>query len=307
VKHAFVALFVFLTVAALGCLHGGEAKPPGRGNESNELQRLDGGRLRLLGLTYDIPSEVRAACNEARGAATVRVICPRLIPDAPLSEIAGLGGGALVLLEERRFYMLDFNTSGSGPGSRRVEHWIVGAGQAGVVEKWVLSDFANEVKGNPRLIRRLTVTGRPVTIYRYPPYPAGSVNGSHTAAFVRVGDELVFASLHGRRHVEAAVAMAVDLAEQAARSAPAASPATVQDMTITYCGRLSVRLNDVLWLADPPAARDWPSQPRVWRETEEGTFVILSPERATFRTHSGKVTHFRRAEPGTPDPSRRCK
>ena len=38
---------------------------------------------------------------------------------------------------------------------------------------------------------------------------------AHWAAFVELDDEIVFASLHGRRHTEAAVAMALDLAAQA--------------------------------------------------------------------------------------------
>src|SRR6266508_5398281 len=33
-----------------------------------------------------------------------------------------------------------------------VKHWIVGGGDAGVVEKWILTDFANEVKGDAELM-----------------------------------------------------------------------------------------------------------------------------------------------------------
>jgi hypothetical protein len=305
-RGALVALLVFLALAALGCLHaGGQANPPESRNEPQERHRLDSARLRQLGLTREIPARVRSACAEARRAATVRVLCPSLVPDAPLSMIAGLGG-AIVFLDERRFYELDFWSAGGRP-RRRVEHWITGGGQAGVVEKWALTDVANEVKGNPTLARRLVLAGRQVRVYRYPHYPAGGHHGSHWAAFVRVGDELLFASLHGKRYVGAAVAMAVDLAEQAARfpAPPAAFPVTVSDFTITYCGTMSVGLNGDLWLADPPAGRGSAS-PLAWRETEEGTFVILSRQRAMFRTRSGEVTYFRRAKPGTPDPTERC-
>jgi hypothetical protein len=301
VRGALVSLLVFFGLGAAGCLHsGGEAKPQHGGSEAKERPRLDSARLSQLGLTRTIPRQVGRVCTEASRAATVRVVCPRLVPDAPLSS-----AGASVLLNERRFYELDFNT----PGPRkRLQHWLTGGGKAGVVERWVLTDLANEVEGNPMLVRQRDVAGRRVHIYRFPRYPAGGVNGSHWAAFVRVGDELVFASLHGRRYVEAAVEMAVDLAEQAARSAPppADFPVVVYDFTITYCGTMSVALNGDLWLADQPSAGRSGSQPPVLRETRPGTFVILSRDRSEFRTRSGRVTYLRRAEPGTPDPWKRC-
>jgi hypothetical protein len=177
-----------------------------------------------------------------------------------------------------------------------------------VVERWLLTDFINEVKGKPTLVRLEDVAGRRVLVYRYPPYPAGGVNGSHWAAFVRVGEELVFASVHGRRYVNAAVAMAVDLAEQAARFPPPTAdfPVVIHDFTITYCGRMSVSLNGDLWLAEHTSAGTSAGQPPVLRETGPGTFVILSRNRSEFRARSGRVTYLRRAEPGTPDPWRRC-
>jgi hypothetical protein len=307
VRGALVALLVVFVLVPIGCLHGdGEAKRPEGTSEPKERPRLARARLRQLGLTRDVPAPVTRACTEARRAATVRVICPRLIPDAPLSRIAGLGGGAMVLLDERRFYELDFNSAG-GRAGKRVQHWITGGGQAGVVKRWVLTDGANEVKGNPTLVRQVDIAGRRVHVYRYPPYPAGGINGSHWAAFVTVGDELVFASVHGRRYVDAAVAMAVDLAEQAARvpPPPADYPVVVHDFTITYCGGMSVALNSELWLAEQPADASAGQRP-VLRETGPGTFVILSGDRSEFRARSGKITHFRRAEPGTPDPWKRC-
>jgi hypothetical protein len=301
VTRALVALLVLLALSAAGCINGGgEAKPREDARSTDERWHLDDARLRRLGLTRDIPVSVRKACAEARRATTIRVICPRLIPEARLSN-----SGAIVLLTERRFYELDFNTPGP---QRRVQHWLTGGGQAGVVKRWVLSDFANVVKGNPTLVRELDVGGRRVHVYRYPPYPAGGVNGSHWAAFVRVGEELVFASVHGRRYVNAALAMAVDLAEQAVRSPPppADYPVVIRDFTITYCGRMSVALNGDLWLSNQRPGDATPSKP-VLRETRPGTFAIVSPDRSEFRPRSGEVTSFRRAEPGTPDPWRRCK
>lgn len=102
---------------------------------------------------------------------------------------------------------------GNCPG---VKHWIVGAGDVSVVEKWVLTDFNNEIQGDPRLVRVENVEGRRVLIYRFPTYPAGGVNGSHIAAFVRVDDQMVFASLHGKEWLRSAVDIALDLARQAA-------------------------------------------------------------------------------------------
>jgi hypothetical protein len=141
----------------------------------------------------------------------VRVLCPKLIPDVPLlTPGAGLHGP---ILFEPTYYMLSFN-NGDPPGPAR--HWIVGGGLARAVEKWVLTDVANEIKGNPKFVRRQDVDARQVLIYRFPPFPAGGPNGGHWAAFVRVGrDEMVFASLHGRRYVDAAVEMALDLANEA--------------------------------------------------------------------------------------------
>lgn len=299
-RGALFALLVFVALAPAGCLHDGDQAKPREGrSDPNVRPLLDNARLSRLSLTHDIPAQVRRVCAEASRAATVRVICPKVIPDAPIRS-----SGPTVPLDERRFYELDFNTAGP-PG--RVQHWITGGGQADVVERWVLTDHFNEVKGNAKLVRQADVAGRRVRIYRYPPYPAGGPNGSHWAAFVKVGDELVFASIHGRRHVSTAVAMAVDLAWQAARSpAPEAFPVTIEDFRITYCGTMSVALNGDLWLADPASAGGSASEPYALHESEAGTFVILSRDRAEFRTRSGAITELRRAEPGTPDPWQRC-
>ena len=83
------------------------------------------------------------------------------------------------------------------------------------VAKWVFSDFVNEAKGDAVLVRTVSVHGQRVDIYRFPRYPAGGPNGSHWAALVEIGDEVVYASLHGERYVDAAIEMAVDLAIRA--------------------------------------------------------------------------------------------
>jgi hypothetical protein len=93
--------------------------------------------LAELELTHEIPAQVRQACAGARRLASVDVICPRLIPDVPLTRSAGLWG-ATVFHDEPRFYEMTFNNGGL-PGGKR--HWITGGGEASVVEKWVLTDF----------------------------------------------------------------------------------------------------------------------------------------------------------------------
>lgn len=204
---ASLAAVAVLALAALGCSSGepGEERQPGE---------VDAAQLRRLGLTRDVPAQVRDACAEARRLATVRVVCPRLVPDVPLTRIEGLWGS--MVSGPGLVYELSFVNAGGffGRPLKGVEHWITGGGVAEAVQKEVLTDFANEVKGNPKLVRSLEVRGRLVRVYRFPHYPAGGPNGDHVAAVVRVGDELVFASLHGERYVEAAVAMAVDLAER---------------------------------------------------------------------------------------------
>ena len=192
----------FLALALLGCSGGGDSREPVE-------HRLDSARLAELQLTYDVPALVRHACADARRAAQVQVVCPRLIPDVPLTRSVGLWG-AIVFHDEPRFYMLTFNNGGL-PGGKR--HWITGGGKAEIVEKWVLTDFNNAVEGDPRLVRTVRRFRRQVSIYHFPSYPAGGPNGGHWAAFITVGDEIVYASPHERRYVQGAIEMALALAQ----------------------------------------------------------------------------------------------
>lgn len=197
------ALVVLLSLPAGACW--GEKSP------SEPRPSTDADRLSHLELTSEIPSRVRAACDRARKRASVRVLCPELIPDVPLFTPGARLHGPISF--DPTYYMLSFN-NGDPPGPAR--HWIVGGGLARALEKWVLTDVANAIKGNPKLVGRRDVDARQVLIYRFPPFPAGGPNGGHWAAFVRVSrDEMVFASLHGKRYVDAAVEIALDLAKQA--------------------------------------------------------------------------------------------
>jgi hypothetical protein len=203
----------------------GDVGPP----TASATPRLDAQRLRELQLTRLIPKQVSEACTEARQFAKVPVLCPELIPDIPITHMKG-SYRAATFAEEPHVYMLTFDKdffhkpTNCGEASARgncpgVKHWIVGAGDTGVVEKWILTDFVNEVKGDPNLVQTIHTDGRTVRVYRFPEYPAGGINGSHAAAFVRVGDQLVFASLHGTGWVDSAVEMALDLARQASAGA----------------------------------------------------------------------------------------
>jgi hypothetical protein len=180
-----------------------------------ETTELDAAALRRLDLTRKIPKLVREACAEARRLAKTQVLCPKLIPDVPLIRSEGLWG-SIVFDAEPRVYMLSFTNAGGffNRPLEGVEHWITGGGKAPLVEKWILTDFANEVEGDATLVRSFQQGGRTVQVYRFPHYPGGSVNGDHWAAFVTVRDQLVFASLHGKRYVDAAIAMALDLARR---------------------------------------------------------------------------------------------
>jgi hypothetical protein len=190
----------------------------------------DDERLRSLHLTRVVPWQVEEACAEAERLSTADVLCPTLIPAVPIGTEKGASYGSIIAEPEPRVYMLNFDKDffgrprncgeptavGNCPG---IKHWIVGAGPTALVEKWVLSDFSHEVSGDAELVLELTRAGWPVSIYQFPRYPAGGVNGSHTGAFIEVGDEMVFATVHGRQylHIEAAIEMARELADRAAQ------------------------------------------------------------------------------------------
>jgi hypothetical protein len=90
----------------------------------------------------------------------------------------------------------------------------VGGGHASSVRKWIFTDHANEVEGDAELLETINESGYRVGLYRFPEYPAGGVNGSHLAAVIEIGDEIVFASLHGDRYLDVGIALAVNPADQ---------------------------------------------------------------------------------------------
>ena len=152
VRLIAVASMLFLAAA---CTNEAGSPEPSAGTDAARLSRL--------GLTTEIPGRVRRVCARASERATVRVICPEVIPDVPLfTPGAGLHGAASF---KPTYYMLSFN-NGDPPGPAR--HWIVGGGLASAVGKWVLTDIANATKGDPELVERRDVGSREVSIYRFP-------------------------------------------------------------------------------------------------------------------------------------------
>ncbi len=116
-RRSLVAFLVLLPVALSGCSNADtEVTKPASTRTKASAPRLGTARLRDLELTYHVPAQVRQACAEARRLASVHVLCPRLIPDVPLTRIAGLWG-SIVVDAEPRFYMRTFNNGGLPGGS----------------------------------------------------------------------------------------------------------------------------------------------------------------------------------------------
>ena len=159
-------------------------------------------------LVHAQPAIVRSACLEAQRRTQVRVVCPALIPMTRYVRHPGLSG---VLDFAPGFWAITFNNGDNGPGYL---HWIAGGGTPQAVRLHMLSDAQNEVKGLPHLVARSRVEGYAVSVYQYPPYPAGGPNGSHTAAFVRCSGMIYLASIHGHGNGQATTAMAVELARR---------------------------------------------------------------------------------------------
>ena len=105
-----VPLLVVAFVAA--ACSGSDSEADRATRQSGPATRLGSARLQELDLTYDVPPLVREACAGASRQATVRVICPSLVPDVPLTRSVGLWG-SVVPHDDPRFYMLTFNNGES--------------------------------------------------------------------------------------------------------------------------------------------------------------------------------------------------
>jgi hypothetical protein len=177
----------------------------------------DARRVTSVELTRSLPRPVAAACRAVARDESLRVppVCPRLVPDLPI--VTEEDNPSLMVPFPPTSYELTFNTA-SEP-----RHWVVGVGRPRAARQSVLSDRFNAVKGLPRLVRRLRDGSERVAVYWYPP-PGGAVHEGHVIAFVEKRDLSVWASIHGRRYGDAAVAMAIDLARSVGSAATCHHP-----------------------------------------------------------------------------------
>jgi hypothetical protein len=147
--------------------------------------------------------------------ASLRVVCPLLVPDVRLMlkpEYAGTFG-LLDSSSHGDFYGITVNNGGDDPRGFFSLHWIVGKGSWAAIRSRILSDRENVVKGKPTFLGVRTLLGHKARLYRFPSHPAGGAFGSHTIAFVQAGRTVAFASVHGN-HLDASIAMAVAYALQ---------------------------------------------------------------------------------------------
>ncbi len=162
-------------------------------------------------LTRDVPRFVSKHCASARKKSLLRLVCPPLVPVTRYRTYPGVSGVLAGNEPPAKMYLLGFNGGDTGP---TFWHWIAGMGTPAGINRWVLSDAQNVMRGKPKLIRVVIVDGRKVNVWRFPPYPAGGQFGGHDAAITRSGPLLAIASIHGDS-AEASVRMAVALARRA--------------------------------------------------------------------------------------------
>lgn len=201
-------LVAFAIAVMAGCTRADGERPEAAETVSDARllkQLLD--EVSTLPLTDRIGTRVRTTCASARRLARVTVVCPNLVPSAPLLNDRD---AAQAMVSSRSDYELSFTAERNG----RLLHWIVGGGKNSDVRRFVLGDETNEVKGLPTLIDTRAVHDRRVAVYRFPPHPAGGPNGGHIGAFVGVRGQLIFATVHGYSHEDAAIAMVVAMADQ---------------------------------------------------------------------------------------------
>ena len=157
------------------------------------------------------PKIVKSACRMAHAQVRVRVACPTLIPATRYVHHEGLWGSNSYPPD---LWWITFNNGDNGPG---YVHWMTGGGNMKAIARYVLSDSMNEVKGKPRLVGLRRFSGYRVSIYRFPPHPAGGSNGGHSMALVPCQGRGFFASIHRSiygDHDSQVAAMAVDLARR---------------------------------------------------------------------------------------------
>jgi hypothetical protein len=201
-----------LSFGLSGCLddgNEGEARRSADVNRSVREVRVDpeeARRVASVNLTRRLPRPVVATCRQASRETSlrVRVVCPPLVPDVRI--VTEKDNPHLSVPFPPNWYDMTFNTAAPEP-----RHWVVGVGRPKAASQNVLSDRFHVVKGLPKLVKRLRVGREQVALYWYPP-PGGAMNEGHVIAFVRMRGLSLWASIHGRRYGDAAVAMALEMA-----------------------------------------------------------------------------------------------
>jgi hypothetical protein len=153
-------------------------------------------------LTTQIPPRVRSTCAQARRQVHIRVVCPTLVPADGVVPDPYLYG-AETRGSMGNFYLLTFNNG----QNRGHTHWIVGAGRAQTVRRFLLNPHIFAVPGKVHCLGEHRYGSWTVTFYRFPPYPSGGALGGHDLALVHAANTTYFASVHGRTHHDADVAM----------------------------------------------------------------------------------------------------
>jgi hypothetical protein len=167
-------------------------------------------------LARHLPLTVLRACERARAKATVQVRCPRLAPGGSItgevllprrSRPRGPGAAgdaeALRYRSSRAIYVLTFMSSAlSG------HHWMVAGGRTTEVTSQFLRPASGATLPPSRTIR---YAERIVHVIRYPPYPAGGINGGHVVVSATRGAMTYIASVHGYAHEDLAVGLLMSM------------------------------------------------------------------------------------------------
>jgi hypothetical protein len=211
VRRRFAPVIGVLVLAMHGC-GGSDAAVPAR---------TEPPQIRLAALRADIhstrvarqvPRTVLRSCQRARVKATVPVRCPRLAPAGRItgevllprrSRPGGPGAagdaGVLRYRSSRAIYVLTFISSALSD-----HHWMVAGGRTAEVTTQFLRPGPGAALPPSQTVRH---AGRTLGVTRYPPYPAGGINGGHIVVSVTEGAMTYVASVHGHAHQDLAIGL----------------------------------------------------------------------------------------------------
>ena len=111
--------------------------------------------------------------------------------------------GLLRYRAPRSIYVLTFLSAGLDDG-----HWMLAGGETAQVTNQFLRVAPGTTLPRPRRIQR---AGRALRVVRYPPYPAGGINGGHIVVSLTRGAMTYVASVHGYGHEDVAIAVVLSM------------------------------------------------------------------------------------------------